>query len=480
MRLKAKIFAFVMCVLMNVYAQNLTFPIIGTGVTKFYNDKTTISEPSVGDAFYGQDGHYQKNVPSYTDNGDGTVTDNITGLMWQADMGDKISFDEAKTKAENLTLGGHDDWRVSTIKELYSLILFTGRAMGETIIDKFIDTTVFIQPIGDPRPIDAQTLSATEYVSTTMNGNATVFGVNFLDGRIKGYPKHKDWFFRMVRGVATYGINDFVDNSDGTITDRATGLMWQQADDETSRDWEEALEYAEGLELAGHDDWRLPSSKELQGIVDYTRAPAITNSPAIDPIFSCTEIEDPEGNPGQYPYYWSGSTHLDGSNPGAAAAYVAFGEAQGKMNNTLMDVHGAGAQRSDPKSGNAADFPQYKGPQGDVRYCYNYVRCVRYADDTEIEKAENNVLQENNCIILCNTDVHNKFSLTLSVKQSGNVAVNIYTVNGRYITTLENSFKSAGKYRYQWQTDNQSNGIYVCIVTIGNQTENRAIFFIRN
>ncbi len=472
-----------------VTGQDFTFPIVGTAVTEFYNDKGTTNEPSSGEPFYGQDGHYKKNIPSYVDNNDGTVTDEITGLMWQSHMGEKITFDDAKTKADTLSLGGHTDWRVPTLKELYSLILFTGRASGQEVIDKFIDTTVFDQPIGDPRPIDAQTWSSNEYVGKTMNADATVFGVNFLDGRIKGYPKSKPgtggqtpnaMYFRMVRGDVTYGINNFIDNSDETITDRATGLMWQQIDDGTSRDWEEALAYAEKLELAGHTDWRLPSIKELQGIVDYTRAPDITNSPAIDPLFFCTEIEDPDGNQGQYPYYWSGTTHRDGKNPGSAATYVAFGEAQGKMNDKLMDVHGAGAQRSDPKSGNVSDYPQFHGPQGDVRYVYNYVRCVRYAEETEIEKAGNNILQKNNCIILCNTDVHNKFSLTLSVKQPGTVAVNICTVNGRHITTMENNFKSAGNYRCQWRTDNQSSGIFVCIVTIGNQTENRIISFIRN
>jgi hypothetical protein len=47
------------------------------------------------------------------------------------------------------------------------------------------------------------------------------------------------------------------------------------------------------------------------------------------------------------------------------------------MNNTLMDVHGAGSQRSDPKSGDPGDYPAYFGPQGDVQYVYNFVRCVR-------------------------------------------------------------------------------------------------------
>lgn len=46
-------------------------------------------------------------------------------------------------------------------------------------------------------------------------------------------------------------------------------------------------------------------------------------------------------------------------------------------NKTLMDVHGAGAQRSDLKSGNPARIPQGRGPQGDVVRIYNYVHCVR-------------------------------------------------------------------------------------------------------
>ena len=36
-----------------------------------------------------------------------------------------------------------------------------------------------------------------------------------------------------------------------------------------------------------------------------------------------------------------------------------------------------------PKSGNKEDYPQFFGPQGDVRYVYNYVRCVRNINSTE-------------------------------------------------------------------------------------------------
>jgi len=370
-----------------------TYPIVDTGVETFYTDLAITSTITEGNAFYGQDANYAGNEPSYTDNGDGTITDNVTGLMWEQDMGEKLSFEEAFTKAEESTLGGYSDWRVPTIKELYSLILFTGQVNGEKAIKMFIDTDYFNQPIGNTdigeREIDAQTWSSTEYVGLTMNGDETIFGVNFIDGRIKGYPKYKKstgnankMYFRMVRGNVDYGKNNFIDNEDGTISDLATGLMWQQADDGQSRDWEEALSYAENLELANHSDWRLPNAKELQSIVDYTRSPQTTQSPAIDPIFATTEINDPDGNSGQYPFFWTSTTHLDGVNPYASAAYVAFGEGQGKMNGVLMDVHGAGCQRSDPKSGDRNDYPQFQGPQGDVRYVYNFVRCVRNIDSS--------------------------------------------------------------------------------------------------
>ncbi len=377
------------CTLFPETSSNQTYPIADTDVLDCYDNSSVITCPTPGTAFYGQDANFSGNQPSYSDNGNGTITDNVTGLMWQQDMGIKISYSDGMIKADTMTLGGHTDWRVPTIKELYSLILFSGRVFGSQPMDLFIDTDYFNQPLGDTtigeRLIDAQTWSSTQYVGLTMNGDSTVFGVNFIDGRIKGYPKYqppagvipRTMYIRMVRGNTSYGINSFVDNSDGTITDNATGLMWQQADDGTSRDWENALSYSDSLTLAGNSDWRLPNAKELQSIVDYTRCPDVTNSPAIDPLFSTTSINDPDGNPGQYPYFWTGTVHQDGPNPYNSAVYIAFGEAQGEIGGNLLDVHGAGSQRSDPKTGNPIDYPQYNGPQGDVQYVFNYVRCVR-------------------------------------------------------------------------------------------------------
>lgn len=457
----------------NIFGQS--YKIVGTGTVDFYSDNSVISEPQSNDPFYGQDAHYIKNSPAYNDNGDGTITDNVTGLIWQKDMGDKISWYDAFTKADTLSLGGYDDWRMPTIKELYSLIKYTGQSGGETAIEKFIDTTYFDQPIGDTsigeREIDAQTWSATKYVGLTMNKDSTIFGVNFIDGRIKGYPQYdprtaeeNKMYARMVRSENSYGINKFVDNGDGTITDTATGLMWQASDNGIKRDWEGALSYAENLEYAGHSDWRLPSVKELQSIVDYTRSPQTTNSPAIDPLFTCTEINDPDGNPGHYGFYWSATTHLDGNVPESNGCYVSFGEAQGKMTTpmgtNLMDVHGAGAQRSDPKSGDSASYPQFFGPQGDVRYVYNFVRVVRYA---EVSTSIKNSYEKSSMNLNVKASlVANTLNLNFNITESQNISIDLLSVNGKKISNIMSGAVMAGENKLNFNLNELlSKGLYL-------------------
>ncbi len=58
---------------------------------------------------------------SYTDHGDGTVTDQTTGLEWQSGETAKMTWEQAISYAENLSLGGHNDWRLPNIKELRSI-----------------------------------------------------------------------------------------------------------------------------------------------------------------------------------------------------------------------------------------------------------------------------------------------------------------------------------------------------------------------
>jgi hypothetical protein len=459
--------------------QTITYPIVETGVHTYYNNTAIISTPSVGAAFYGQDATYQGNEPSYTDNGNGTITDNVTGLVWQKDMGTKTTFSKAFIKADTMTLGGYNDWRVPTIKELYSLIKFTGQSGGITSIKKYIDTVYFNQPIGDTsigeREIDAQTWSSTQYKGVTMNNDSTVFGVNFIDGRIKGYPKYtpgsgnsnpNSMYFRMVRGNTNYGINHFVNNNDGTISDTATGLMWQQTDDGVSRDWGNALSYAENLTLANHTDWRLPNAKELNSIVDYNRSPSYTNSAAINAIFNVTSISDPNGVAGQYPYFWTSTSHLDGANPYSAGVYFAFGKAQGKMNGTLLDVHGAGAQRSDPKTGTATDYPQYSGPQGDVRYVFNYTRCVRtISGNTQI-----NDQNEINLFDVYPNPTSNVCTVSFN-KSYSKLKIEVYNTLGSLVKELNMSDSKS----IQLDLNELPNGIYVIKISTDNSISTKRL-----
>ena len=369
------------------WTEQPSYPIVDTRQSACYSDSDRIACPAPGSAFAGQDAQYDGNLPSYRDNGDGTVSDLVTGLMWVKEHGDKAAWADAVAGAATFELGGHDDWRLPTIKELYSLIDFDGGSTQTSSSSvPYIDTDYFTFRYGDEaqgeRLIDAQYWSATEYVSTTMNGSHTVFGVNFADGRIKGYPgtnpggRRTTQFVKYVRSGAGYGENDLVLDTELIVEDRATGLIWQRGDSGTALGWEQALAYCEDLTLDGEDDWRLPNAKELQSIVDYTRAPTVTSSAAIDPLFEVTEIES---------YYWTSTSHLEGppDRAGDAAVYVAFGRAMGFMEIPpgsgleKIDVHGAGAQRSDPKTGNPADYPTGHGPQGDDIRIFNYARCVR-------------------------------------------------------------------------------------------------------
>ena len=391
------------------------YPVVDTGQTRCYNNTTNISAPAADQPFYGQDAQHAGHVPSYTLGGDGlTVHDNVTGLTWQRspdttgdgslNASDKLTYSNALLRPAALNaaqFGGYSDWRLPSIKEQYSLIDFrgtdpSGLAGNDTSgLTPYIDTNYFQFAYGNTnegdRIIDSQYASSNLYVSAV--DGTLLFGMNFADGRIKGYGLNmmggatKTFFVQCVRGNPDYGVNLFADNGDQTVTDRATGLMWTKADSGAGLDWSNALAWVQAKNAAnflGHDDWRLPDVKELQSIVDYSRSPDTSSSAAIDSVFACTPITNEEYQL-DFPWYWSGTTHAQYNGSGAAGAYVAFGRGLGYMNSAWVDIHGAGCQRSDPKASlngyTAKDNGYYSSlaPQGDAVRCYNYIRLVRDA-----------------------------------------------------------------------------------------------------
>jgi hypothetical protein len=423
----------------------LSYCVVDTGQTQCYNNSSKIAPPKPGQPFYGQDAQFHGEAFNYTISDDGlTVYDRSTGMTWQRSPDtdgdgvltrkDKLTWTQIQAmpaKLNAIKFGRFDDWRLPSIKELYSLFDAQGvdpsgpASMNTSELTPFINTKFFKFAYGDTRTgervIDSQYASSTRYVGKSARGFDKLFGVNFADGRIKGYDlqmpggAEKTFFVQCVRGNPNYGKNDFHDNGDGTIADLATGLIWSKTDSGKGMNWQDALVWVQEKnteKYLGCSDWRMPDIKELQSIVDYNRSPDSSHSAAVNPLFECTQITN-EGGKIDYPFYWSSTTHA-GLHGSGAAMYIAFGRAGGWMSERAMaggppdrrggigrggrsqggpppagmpaddagdyqftDVHGAGAQRSDPKAGDPKQFPHGRGPQGDTIHINNFIRLVR-------------------------------------------------------------------------------------------------------
>ena len=95
----------------------LFFSLSISGLFSQQNLKSRLSDTGQSGSFTstpGEDSDSAINPQSFTDNGDGTITDNITGLMWQKVDGGEMTFENAATYCSSLILGGKDDWRLPT------------------------------------------------------------------------------------------------------------------------------------------------------------------------------------------------------------------------------------------------------------------------------------------------------------------------------------------------------------------------------
>lgn len=287
---------FVAVMLFVSIGQAAIFLLPDTGQTKCYQSVYPYAEISC--AGTGQDGEYSINPMSYTDNGDGTITDNNTKFMWQKeDDGNTYYWYQAagiydatyNSNSQNvcgaLNLGGYSDWRLPSKKELATIVDYSISYPGPTI-----NATYF------PNTKSSGYFTSTSYVSYPYY---YAWAAYFNSGDIWLSDKDfKNYYVRCVRGEQYSGPN-LSDNGNGTITDNKTGRMWQQGEQEKMT-WDSALSYCEGLNLGGHSDWRLPNIRELESLTDDTRY-----NPTIDTNFF----------PNAYAsHYWSSTTfarHLD-------------------------------------------------------------------------------------------------------------------------------------------------------------------------
>ena len=116
-------------------------------------------------------------------NGDGTVTDTSTGLVWQQETTGPMTWKEALSYCKSLSLGGHDDWRMPGIKELISIIDYGRR-------NPAIDTTAF------PDTLSSHYWSATTYTDYA----SSAWCVNFKHGGVYDLYESYTYYVRAVRG----------------------------------------------------------------------------------------------------------------------------------------------------------------------------------------------------------------------------------------------------------------------------------------
>jgi hypothetical protein len=277
-----------------------------TGQTVCYDNVQEIPCPQPGEPFYGQDAQYQRAQPAFLDNGDGTVTDLNTGLSWQQgdnQNGSPRTWTQASDYCATLDPTGQLGWRLPTRMELLSLVNYAIPIPGPTV-----DVGYFPDCLSD---YYWSSSTITHYWDLGVPYDAWnvtfYYGCSRLANRVYNWTwgtQADNEYVRCVRGGNANA--SWVDNHDSTVSEILTGLMWQQFDDGVGRKWHEALAYCEGLDLAGHSDWRLPDMRELESLVDDS-----WYNPVCNPIFQCPASIGYGGRP-----YWSSTT--DPYSPGQA------------------------------------------------------------------------------------------------------------------------------------------------------------------
>lgn len=247
----------------------------------------------------------------YIDNGDGTISDSITELMWeQIKSSDYKTWAGAFARCDNLILAGYSDWRLPSKRSLVSIINFDAFSPA-------INTDYFFNfGIGS----SLWTSTVTEY-----NNRHMVISVMFGNGYNNAATKlHKNHHLCVRDGQFTNQLQkSFTDNNDGIIQDNETELMWQKEQTDTF-DWNSAITYCENLSLSSFDDWRLPNIKDLESITEDV------------------DFEIPV-NSDYFPYsgqnkYWSSSTYQSDTTQAWFVDFKGFGSILSYLKTTYYNV----------------------------------------------------------------------------------------------------------------------------------------------
>ncbi|RZB31151.1 MAG: hypothetical protein SRB2_04676 [Desulfobacteraceae bacterium Eth-SRB2] len=229
---------------------------------------------------------------TFTDNGDGTVTDDVTGLMWiQNDDKQVQNKDAACEYCADLSkeeFAGYGDWRAPTIEELQTTIDYRDNLpAGDDILFNGTTNRYYLS--------STEQHNVSDYYWTIDSSIGAVINWSSEFSSWFGWPSSA--YIRCVRGNMVK--TTFVDNGDEETVTSSDGLVWSKQTSDEMMNWEAAKAYCEDLEAGGMSDWFLPTVEELRTLIAYDQA-----GPAADTLLFEIETEN-------YGYYLT-ATDLDG------------------------------------------------------------------------------------------------------------------------------------------------------------------------
>jgi hypothetical protein len=201
------------------------------------------------------------------DNTNDIVTDELSGLKWEDTAHVKnttLTYSNAVSYCENLTLGGITDWRVPTNKEIW--YLHDRSKYAPALASTFNNYTTSSSAWSwTSTPVTYSGSESKNWVSRSYYGD---------DGWLSRTDSN---YLRCVSGTSSYEFEDDEferDHSTNIVTDKRHNLMWQDDSSSSTYTYSEAQSYCSNLTLGGYSDWRLPEIEELYSITDQKRETA--------------------------------------------------------------------------------------------------------------------------------------------------------------------------------------------------------------
>ncbi|MFA6807734.1 MAG: DUF1566 domain-containing protein [Eubacteriales bacterium] len=201
----------------------------------------------------------------FTDNGDQTVTDKKTGLIWQKGEVFDVSLEQATQAPDGLSIGGFNDWRMPTMLELLSIVDTSLNKPPFNDILGLTETEYFWSSESTPGVTDK---------AWVLNAGGGTGDKPINESRAAG--GEKIYSLKCVRGNWEVKSPRFVDNGDKTVSDYLLKLVWQQSN-KSGLSLSEAKSYIDKLNENGSYSWRLPTMPELAMLCDRS-----LSSPAVD------------------------------------------------------------------------------------------------------------------------------------------------------------------------------------------------------